>query len=132
MVCVYCNHSTSVTNSRPSVKTNTTWRRRKCSHCGSIFTTRENIDYESILRVQKTGRLEPFYRDKLLLSVHRSLSHRKKAYTDAGSLTDTITVSLLSQSTRGLLSLEEVTDATLSVLKRFDKAAAVHYRANHS
>lgn len=131
MVCVYCGHSTAVNNSRPSIKSRSTWRRRECKSCGSIFTTRETVDYESSLRVQKDKALEPFYRDKLLISVYGSLSHRKTALSDAGAVADTVTIKLLDHSKRGLLSSQEIVEVTLSVLRRFDKAAATHYQAHN-
>ena len=133
MVCIYCEGNTKVTNSRTSVKGASTWRRRECLRCGSIVTTRENVDYEGAVRVRKkTARLEPFKRDKLLISLHNSLSHRKTALTDATQLTDTVIQKLAHLHTNGVLDTAVIIESAHAILSRFDPAAGVHYQAHHS
>lgn len=78
------------------------------------------------------GTLEPFARDKLLISIYRSLSHKKTAQTDAESLTATLVDSLLSKQQKGLLTSEQIIKTIYDTLVRFDKAAATHYQAHHS
>lgn len=132
MVCIYCGNKTGVSNSRISKKTHSIWRRRECQHCKSIFTTRENVDYASALRVKSaSGHLEPFLRDKLLISLYHSLSHRKTAIRDAESLCTTIIAVLLDQSQKGLLNTIQIIKITHLTLHRFDPAAATHYEAHH-
>lgn len=131
MVCIYCGEKTSVINSRSSTKTLSTWRRRICSRCQGVFTTREQIELELVLRVQKAGHLQPFQRDKLFLSVYRSLSHRKTPTKDAGALTSTVIHHLLAQPLNGLLQKDDIIARTKNVLLRFDKVAATHYIAHH-
>ncbi len=97
MVCIYCSEKTQVTNSRASPKTRRTWRRRECTSCKSVVTTYEQIDYASALRViNKQTDLQPFSRDKLFMSLNRSLQHRETALTDASDLADTVTHRLLA------------------------------------
>lgn len=133
MVCIYCGSlsKTTVVNSRTSAKTSTTWRRRNCSACGSIFTTREYLDYTGALGVQKNDTLKPFQRDYLFVSVYNSLSHRKTALSDATELTDTIIKSLLKLQTNGVLSNRHITETTADTLQRFDLVAATYYQARH-
>jgi transcriptional regulator NrdR family protein len=132
MVCIYCGGKTKVGNSRSSGKTLSTWRRRQCLGCGTVFTTRERIDLENAVRVETaSGRLEPFLRDKLLLSLHLSLSHRKTALSDATSLTDTIITVLAGLHTGGVLDIETLKEETRGTLARFDNAAGVYYRAHY-
>lgn len=132
MVCIYCGNKTKVSNSRSASKGLSTWRRRECLHCQSVITTREQIDLYSALRVRDTaGRLRPFLRDKLLLSLHRSLSHRKTATSDATELTDTILNKLMTKQSAGSLEVDVIIDTADQILKRFDRAAAVHYLAHH-
>jgi transcriptional regulator NrdR family protein len=133
MLCIYCASTTHIINSRPSRKTLSVWRRRKCKGCRSIFTTRENIDYAGALRIKTAYEpLQPFLRDKLLISVYRSLSHRKTALLDADSLCATIIASLVSQQQKGLLNTEHIIKTTHQILLKFDRAAATHYQAHHS
>lgn len=132
MVCIYCGHKTSVINSRKSGKTNTTWRRRRCLSCKAIATSRENYDLDSSLRVRSnSGRLEPFSRDKMFLSIYKSLSHRKTSLEDAGALGDTVIGHLFNLQTNGVITRQALAELTQSVLARFDKAAATYYAAHH-
>lgn len=131
MDCIYCGNKTRVSNSRPSKTSKSTWRRRACTSCQAIFTTREQIELSNSLRVKKANGLEPFYRDRLFINVYESLSHRKTPYKDAGGLTDTVTARLISESKNGLLTTTAIIDEVTKVLKRFDKASATHYTAHH-
>lgn len=133
MVCIYCKHKTQVINSRPQRKPIGTWRRRKCLHCSSVFTSKELPDLESSLRVRAiSGALSPFYRDKLFISLLSSLSHRQSSLKDAASLTDTIIGKLQGNSKAGVIEAPHITKEVLGVLRRFDKAACTHYLAHHS
>lgn len=133
MVCIYCSGKTKVSNSRSSARELSTWRRRRCLECGATVTSREHLDYSSAMSVKtKNGRLSPFLRDKLFLSLSNSLSHRKTAVTDASVLTDTVIHRLLMVQQRGLLTRDHIIYESGEVLQRFDKAAATHYVAHHS
>jgi transcriptional repressor NrdR len=131
MVCIYCSGQTRVINSRPQKRLHQTWRRRTCVDCGAMFTTNESIDFGTSVTVrQENGRLRPFNRDELFMSVYRAVGHRERPITDAAALTSTITSKLLSGADAALKP-NDITKATLAVLKRFDRAAAVQYAAYH-
>lgn len=74
--------------------------------------------------------MHPFSRDKLFLSVYRSVGHRDQSVADATALTATVTAKLLDGA-QAALNPSEITKTALEVLKRFDKAAAVQYGAYH-
>lgn len=76
------------------------------------------------------GRISPFNRDVLFMSVYRAIGHREHPIVDAAALTSTITSKLLN-GTRALIGSEDIVVATLGVLKHFDRAAAVQYAAYH-
>lgn len=130
MVCIYCGQGTKTTNSRSKAKTQKTWRRRSCISCKAVFTTLETADWEKSIRVKGNSSLDPFSRDKLFLSLHGSLSHRKTATADAKWLTDTILVSNLPCKS-GVLDASEIKAVALEALRRFDGAAFTHYKAHH-
>jgi transcriptional regulator NrdR family protein len=131
MVCIHCSAETQVINSRHQKKINQVWRRRRCSH-GHIFTTQEQTDYSAVWQVKSaTGKLEPFQRDKLFLSLLSSLGHRKTSLTDAGALADTITSRLEIPNNDAVIPVGQIVTNTQVVLNRFDTAASVHYRAFH-
>ncbi len=132
MVCVQCGGRTSVENSRPQKRSNQVWRRRQCQSCYTVFTTEESINYSGSWRVKyPNGSLQPFVRDKLLLSLHRSCRHRKTALADAQGLTDTIIKKILTQTSDGIINSQSIIQITQVALNRFDKAASVHYAAFH-
>ncbi len=131
MVCLYCSGHTKVTNSRVRRRGLHVWRRRSCQACKAVFTTQEGMLGEHSLVVQKGQRYEPFLRDKLLISLHGSLKHRKKAVRDATGLTDTVVIKLLPYATNGAIPSREIRRQTTETLKNFDEVAALHYQAFH-
>ena len=131
MVCLYCGSETSVINSRPQRRTNHIWRRRQCRSCSAIFTTSEMADLFKSLSVKNDKHIQSFSRDKLFMSIHDSLKHRKTAQSDATGLTETVINQLYPHAASGQLTTDDITDCTMKVLKRFDKSAATHYRAFH-
>jgi transcriptional regulator NrdR family protein len=96
-----------------------------------VFSTREKPGLALSLTVRKeTGRKEPFSEDKLLVSIHRCLTHRKDALEASRALSDTIARRLLPRKTAAIES-SEIKLVVLEVLKRFDKPAAVFYQSHH-
>lgn len=75
--------------------------------------------------------LEPFRRDKLLLSIYGSLSHRKTALQDAGQLAETVIDELIPLMKGGVIATPTISGCLQGVLERFDIAGAVSYRAHH-
>lgn len=131
MVCIYCGEKTKTTNSRPTKAGTETWRRKECPDCGATFTTRELVDLSSSLRVRSEGKLTPFSRDKLFISIYKSLSHRSTAPSDASNLIDTVLLALQKLANRGVLDKEILQKTTRATLERFDEPAGVYYRAHY-
>ncbi len=132
MVCIYCSGKTRITNSRPQVRTKSTWRRHHCLRCGAQFTTQERIDLaKSVAFINQRGVDVPFEREQLLQSLYDSLKHRPQALRDALGLTDTVIAQLLPLVNQASLQRNQVVRTTQQVLKRFDRAAAVQYSAFH-
>ena len=132
MVCVHCGGKTKVVNSRQQRKANQVWRRRQCLACGAVFSTREGAQHELAWLVQNKGRLEPFSRDKLFLSLYKSCGHRPTALSDARGLTDTVVGKLPAHIVDGAVGGRDIARVALVALNRFDKAASTHYQAFHS
>lgn len=131
MLCIFCSSDTSVTNSRPSKKSSSVWRRRACDHCDLIFSTKERPDLT--LSIKVTGpstNPEPLQEDKLFVSLLSSFSHRNDALRSSRQLTETI-LGLLLPVRSGELEKTKIAAETYKVLRRFDKAAAVYYKAHH-
>jgi len=133
MVCPYCGTGTEVVNSRKQRRTNSIWRRRKCTACAAVFTSTEGADLQTALRVGKAdGTLEPFSRDRLFISIYESCKHRETAATDASSVTQLVINRLLAaQEEPGLLPRPIIISTTIAALSPFDSAAATAYGAYH-
>lgn len=132
MVCIYCLASTRVVNSRLQKQNNHIWRRRKCLKCGSLFTTNERPDLGSTFTVEKApGRVEPFSRDKLFVSILESCRHRTRAISDATGLTQVVINQVLGQQKNGLIKIEDVTRLAHQAVERFDPTAGTVYAAYH-
>ncbi|MBC7707841.1 hypothetical protein H7Y63_01315 [Polaromonas sp.] len=113
-------------------RSNSVWRRRRCTTCAAVFTTHETADYSALWRVSgPKASLMPFSHDKLFLSLYNSLQHRPTALTDASGITDTVISKLMSQAKDGLLQPSQIIQTATVALHRFDTAASVHYQAFH-
>lgn len=131
MVCLYCGSKLAVSNSRPQKRTNSVWRRRTCPTCKAVFTSVEAIDPTANLLFQRDRkRTEPFSRDTLYISVYEACRHRKNAPEDARHLTDTIIKQLQGVKSH-IVRRHHIVTVVTGVLERFDRAAAVQYRAYH-
>lgn len=132
MVCIQCGGPTQVINSRWQKRANQVWRRRRCRTCGAVFTSEESAAYGASWTVRgASGRLTPFSRDKLLLSLYRSLQHRQTALEDAAGLADTAIKKLSDLVTDGAIESRVIVYTVQVALSRFDKAASTHYAAFH-
>lgn len=135
MVCIYCGNGTEVTNSRHRSRNPSVWRRRACKACVAQFTTLEFPDYPTAISVQSgsAAKLQPFARDKLFLSLYKSLGHREDALSSSTALADTVIGQLLSKKMvkEGVVSAIILAKTTYEALRRYDKAAANTYKAYH-
>lgn len=132
MNCPYCAGDTKVTNSRSTNENQSVWRRRQCRECLEIWTTKENYQLNKTHRVKidSNNTHQPFYRDKLFISVMNSLRHRSDALESSSDLTDTIISKVLQLKTEPV-SKNSIISITYKTLKRFDSTAAAVYRATH-
>lgn len=107
------------------------WRRRRCVGCGAVFSTQETPKYELTWRVRHDGRLEPFSRLRLFMSLHRSCNHRETALSDAEGLMETVIRKLAQDSQDGCIEKGDIVRTVQVALNRFDSAASVYYSARH-
>ncbi len=130
MVCIYCGGSTQVANSRLQKRNNSIWRRRACATCSQVFTTIEQADLASAIRIRAEGSLRPYNRDQLLMDVYEACKHRNKAAEDAQALTLTITAEIVRQlNPDGTIEHSKVLAIAKTILGRFDPVAATVYEA---
>ena len=135
MVCPFCLHKkTHVYNSRSTARLNATWRRRRCEACKREFTTRENADPESFLRVGTAMHTVPYSRAKLTISILRICDHRTDHGEAAYWLADTIEQLLYRKAaeTNSIVTKKTIAGITLDTLKKFDTTAYIKYLALYS
>ena len=130
MKCPYCKKDSQVTNSRHQKRTNSVWRRRKCTNCGAVWTSLERIDYATTWRVRKGKHLTDFRVETLLISLYEALKHRKSSDVDAKYVCDTV-IAKLSTKKLAELPAELITTTAYDILRRYDKVAAGLYAATH-
>jgi transcriptional regulator NrdR family protein len=129
MVCIYCSNDTKVINSRYKARNLLVWRRRVCTHCKAATTTYESYDLSIALVVKKrSNALQAFHRDKILISIYKSIEHKKNASIDAGYLTQTVIQKLLKTPNIGsFIKTSDISRVTSLVLKRYDAASSIKY-----
>ena len=70
MRCPFCGHLESqVKDSRPSEDGAAIRRRRLCPECGGRFTTFERVQLRELTILKRSGRRNPFEREKLVRSI---------------------------------------------------------------
>lgn len=132
MVCIYCHSTTNIKNSRHKVRLNNVWRRRVCQNCSAVFTTNEEIDYTGSLSViKKSGGIEPFYKEKIFISVYRSLDHKNSAQPQATAITNTVLSRLFvtKQPVSPTIQSSSIAIAITKTLKNFDASSAIKYQS---
>lgn len=129
MECIYCGHDTKVVNSRPKKADKQVWRRRQCLSCHAITTSNEFYPLEDALRVEKkNGSFQPFYRDKIFLSVFKATDHLPNNTLIAHDLTATVLRHIIKQTPLDVVvSSQTIAKEISRVLKRYNAAAAVRY-----
>ena len=74
MRCPFCGNADSqVKDSRPSEDGAAIRRRRFCTECGGRFTTFERVQLRELTIVKRSGRRNPFDREKLVRSISIAL-----------------------------------------------------------
>jgi transcriptional repressor NrdR len=77
MKCPFCqNNNIAVLESRSVERGKAIRRRRICEKCGKRFTTHEKVDKSLLWVVKKSGRREPFEREKIKRGIIRAVEKR--------------------------------------------------------
>lgn len=131
MICPNCFHTkTTVTNSRGNKTRAATWRRRRCAHCQTDFTTYElpSLDNQPVLGRDREQR--SFCLGKLIVSISRCFQHDPdRAGAASYHLAQTIEQHLILQTPSP--SVDDIAAITHTALQRYDAVAAIQYAAQH-
>lgn len=129
MVCVFCSSSTKIYNSRSTHQKSQTWRRHRCTNCSRVFTTRERVDWDGVTSVKTAEGIEPYNRERLLLSLIRAGNNLDLPSGALTSLCDSIELHLQKANFFSSETQDSNTLATVAieVLQRFDTNIALQY-----
>ena len=127
MRCPYCgNPDTQVKDSRPSEDNTAIRRRRVCPDCGGRFTTFERVQLRELTVVKRSGRREPFDRDKLMRSVQVALRKRSVDPDRVERLINGI-VRRLESSGESDIPSERIGQMVMEGLRSLDEVAYVRF-----
>ncbi|WP_108659047.1 transcriptional regulator NrdR [Acuticoccus kandeliae] len=127
MRCPYCAaENTQVKDSRPTEDGVAIRRRRNCIVCGGRFTTFERVQLRELVVVKRSGKREPFDRDKLFRSV--AIATRKRA-VDEEVLDRMISgiVRQLESAGESEVSAAHIGDLVMDALRAIDDVAYVRF-----
>ncbi len=127
MRCPFClTLDTAVRDSRPADDGTTIRRRRQCPACGARFTTFERVQLRELTVLKKTGRREPFNRDKLARSV--AVACRKRPVSEeAIERLVTGVVRRLESSGEPEIQARAVCEAVVEGLRTLDPVAYIRF-----
>jgi transcriptional repressor NrdR len=125
--CPYCAApDTQVKDSRPTEDGAAIRRRRACGVCGGRFTTFERVQLRELVVAKRSGRREPFDREKLARSV--LIATRKRAVPeDVIDRMITGIVRQLEQSGEAEIPASRIGEAVMEALKGVDDVAYVRF-----
>jgi transcriptional repressor NrdR len=127
MRCPYCgNENTQVKDSRPTEDASAIRRRRICPDCGGRFTTFERVQLRELMVAKKSGRREPFDREKLARSVYTALRKRQVDPERTERMISGIVRQLESQGELEISS-ERIGEFVMEGLKNLDDVAFVRF-----
>ena len=127
MRCPFCGHVESqVKDSRPSEDGAAIRRRRSCPDCGGRFTTFERVQLRELTIVKRSGRRNPFDREKLVRSVAIALRKRPVDPERVERMVSSIVRQLESRGETEIPS-SVVGELIMKALKSLDEVAYVRY-----
>ena len=127
MRCPYCTSSNSqVKDSRPVDEHAAIRRRRICDDCGGRFTTFERVQMKDLIVIKRSGRRQPFERDKLARSIDVAL--RKRAVTpERFERLVTGLVRQIESTSEGEVTTDAIGTLVMEALKGLDGVAFVRF-----
>ncbi len=127
MRCPFCGHAESqVKDSRPSEDGAAIRRRRLCPECGGRFTTFERVQLRELMISKRSGRRQPFEREKLVRSISVALRKRPVDSERLERMVSGIVRQLESMGETELPSTV-VGEMVLKALKTLDEVGFVRY-----
>jgi len=127
MRCPFCGHAESqVKDSRPSEEGASIRRRRNCPQCDQRFTTFERVQLRELTITKRSGRRQPFDREKLVRSISVAIRKRPVDPERVEQLVSGIVRQLENMGETEIASTV-VGEMVMKALKSLDDVAYVRY-----
>ena len=127
MRCPFCQaEDTQVKDSRPTEDGASIRRRRLCGQCGARFTTFERVQLRELVVLKRSGRREPFEREKLVRSLTIALRKRPIGPEQVEKLVSGI-VRRLENEGESEITSETIGEMIMDALANLDPVAYVRY-----
>lgn len=124
MHCPFCRHSDSrVIDSRTSDDGLSIRRRRQCPECGRRFSTTETA---SLMVIKRSGVVEPFSREKIMLGVRKACQGRPVTDADLAQLAQKVEENLRATGA-SQLDANDIGLAILPELRELDEVAYLRF-----
>lgn len=127
MFCPLCNNDTRVVESRTTAQNSSIRRRRECTACKFRFSTVEEIEVLDISLKKRSGKEEPYSRDKLEEGIKRSLVKREYASEMFKKLIHDIERDIQVDARDNRISSSDIGEIIMKHLKNFDTVAYVRF-----
>lgn len=127
MRCPFCHHEDSqVKDSRPTEDGSAIRRRRQCPDCGARFTTFERVQLRELTVVKRSGKREPFEREKLVQSVMVACRKRDVEPERVERLVSAV-VRQLEALGENDVTADEIGRHVMAALERLDPVAYIRF-----
>jgi transcriptional repressor NrdR len=124
MYCPFCRHPDSrVIDSRTSDDGTSIRRRRQCPECGRRFSTTETA---SLSVIKRSGVVEPFSREKVVLGVRKACQGRPVTDADLSLLAQKVEETIRS-SGASQIEANDIGLAILPPLRELDEVAYLRF-----
>lgn len=101
-------------------------RRRECKKCGNRFTTFEKVRETVLWVIKKSGRREPFDREKIKRGILKAIEKRPVSLELVNEVVDDIEREMLRKGQEEIPS-RVIGDAVLKRLRKIDKVAWLRF-----
>lgn len=127
MRCPFCGHPDSrVIDSREAEEGRAIRRRRECENCRQRFTTFERAEQVQVLVEKRSGKREPFEREKLIDGVVKACTGRPVNFEQIEKLADDVIETLLSPG-GNVVGSADLGKEVLERLRSLDEVAYLRF-----
>ena len=126
MLCPFCkSKNTKVLDKRDNYDMPVSRRRRECESCKKRFTTYERIENIDLEVIKKSGRIEPFDRNKLRAGIVRAV-RKNVTEEQIDDIVEKIELDLSSSNTKSIKT-SKIGELVLNSLRNIDTLSYLRF-----